>query len=1267
MPPARTARISDRQWDEVETRIKQLVHQHVPLRCKDGSRDTIPEILQRELNIKITVSQLEAKLKEWNVAKNLRLREWKVIMPWLDELEGNGTEYQLFLAEKEIRKTAIDRARRSLRAKSNDDASLGSAAEIIESREICIKIRENNNWVPFKQTAAPIKINAALDEAATQEEDHDLHTSLLDPSPVVSRSQLATSQFQTSQLALCPASTTQGTRYAAPESGCAPTLDLIQAAHYNPHDQTTIGDNYFSLDPPLLIGPAYPTSEITDLWLNTLSPAPDTFDLWMGVEDMPVVQQSHCTIPSANAAATLTEPTQVSVSLWPTEMPAKSTDLLRLMLQHAADYQENNVEFESYELPSLYGLPSLTLPLALPGVEELLDRLLGLIPRDEVDGTFSRANEETNTGSIIRSALIFSIVNNFAGLSELPKASIVSALKYDSKLRSELFQRLRESSAALAKTVLDNLFRATVEACDAKTAKLIIDTGKGTPYAIRLDEIVCTYKGSDYSPLQLAARLYDHEMTKMLLNLGADPNKIAPWQDKMDLSISPLFLAMPDGSRGNFEAAKNTTLALLEHGAITPIHVIQCILGTSRINAISWEAGYLPPLFRALPAADHRECFGIVSDKINPSQQPIICGLSKGARTPECTAIFRLLIENCIDSGCGRCTVDFAENFEQSLTEAAKSGNLELCELHLQNGVPVTIGMFCAAIRSQNQEVIDLCMRHQFIAITPSANIELDDWMPRIPLITTPLAEAVRTENHLLAKIFEGLGAWSLVESLDDHFVAVLSAAARVGDLGSLGRALHLRASGPGVLLFIPLLEAIKHEQTEAALMLLDEGARLNYSDGGTLLVEALVMRNKRILEAILDSNVDVEVVRYETRRIMEEAGKWGDISIIKDLTSMGFNLNHGEETTVLIEAIKLQNNDLVIFLLSSGANPNVQLEAESSWSPLCEAIRIKNEEMVDLLLLKGANPADKFAFIHATKPGNPCLIKLLNAFRMKYSQGLPGFGPDMLIKTIQENEIHLFALLLSAGFDANSFGSKSATPLGFATQTCPNIEFVVQLLDSGVDISRVAVARSLPWETKKQDRASSDAESLESSLEPAILVAVKAGRDAIVRLLLDRGADVNQPARRGVKRTPLQAACELGNWKMVNLLLQRGANVGAPPTRRGGGTALQMAAKGGYIRIVELLISVGASVHEAPSRVFGRSALEGAAENGRLRMLGVLWTAGQSTSGGFPDEEIIRAIKYASQKGHKGCADYLTWLWATHSAGTRGISEEVHAFDAQV
>lgn len=132
MPPARTAQISDRQWDDVQTRIKQLVHQHVPLSCKDGSRVTIPEILQRENNLDITVSQLEAKLKEWNVAKNLRLREWQVIMPWLDELEDIGTEYQVLLAGKEIKKTAIRRARRRLKQNRHDDALLGCEYHLSE-------------------------------------------------------------------------------------------------------------------------------------------------------------------------------------------------------------------------------------------------------------------------------------------------------------------------------------------------------------------------------------------------------------------------------------------------------------------------------------------------------------------------------------------------------------------------------------------------------------------------------------------------------------------------------------------------------------------------------------------------------------------------------------------------------------------------------------------------------------------------------------------------------------------------------------------------------------------------------------------------------------------------------------------------------------------------------------------------------------------------------------------------------------------------------
>ncbi|TLD09452.1 hypothetical protein PspLS_12021 [Pyricularia sp. CBS 133598] len=991
MSPARTARISDRQWDDVEARIKQLVHQHVPLRCKDGSRATISQILQRENNLDITVSQLEAELKEWNIAKNLRLREWKVIMPWLDELDDNGTEYKLLLAGKEIRKTTINRARRSLRASTNEDASTGSedhisTAAIMERREISIEIREKDDWVPFKQIAAPTGATASLDEPGTQEHNGDSQPSLPDPLLFVPNSQPMPSPSYTSHLVLRAASTIRGSGHTAPESNGTPTLDSFQAALYDLQSQSGIVNANCRLNQPFSTGTVLPASGISDFWPIASSPAPGTFDFWTSLEELPLT-----IVASVSASQT-----QPSVCILFNEMPARSYDLLRDMLQHAADARMTAISGEDplFDKDDASQLP------ALPEVDELADRLLGLTPREEVEDTFSRADEVADPGSTIRIAVVHSIINNFAGFDDFPMASILWALQNDAELRSELFRRLHESSAALAKTVVDNLFRATVLARDAETAKLIIEAGKGRPYAAFLEDIVCTFRGTDYNPLQLAAFLSDHKMT----------------QDKMLIA--------------NYTTGRSSS----------------------------------------------------------------------------------------------------------------------------------------------------------------------------------------------------------------------------VGDLRSLKRALLLRAYSDRTLFHSPFMYAIKNNRTEAALTLLDQGAEPIEAH----LLQALVMRNKEIVESILESGINVKASRDAGQVIMEEAGKWGDVSIIRNLTFMGFDLDCDQKTTVLTEAVKLKNKELVMFLLNNGADPNKQGNGCEIGSPLCEAIGVESEEIVDLLLLNGANPADEKAFLNAGKSGIHCLTKLLRAFQKTYPLGLPGFGHESLIKAMHNNEADVLRSLLLAGFDPNSSGSNLATPLGFAIQQSSNIEFVVQLLDSGADVGRVAIIHN-----------SSVQGHTESYLEPALLVAVRSGRGAIAHLLLDRGADINQRAHLGVKRTPLQAACEIGSWKMVNLLLQRGANVGAPPARRGGGTALQMAAKGGHIRIVQLLLSLGASVHEAPSRVLGRSALEGAAENGRLRMLDVLWTAGQSASGGFPDEEITRAIKYAKRKGHKGCADYLAWLWATKSAAITGISWEVHEFGA--
>ena len=76
-----------------------------------------------------------------------------------------------------------------------------------------------------------------------------------------------------------------------------------------------------------------------------------------------------------------------------------------------------------------------------------------------------------------------------------------------------------------------------------------------------------------------------------------------------------------------------------------------------------------------------------------------------------------------------------------------------------------------------------------------------------------------------------------------------------------------------------------------------------------------------------------------------------------------------------------------------------------------------------------------------------------------------------------------------------------------------------------------------------------------------------------IIRVLLDKGANVNQPARY---KTALMHAAEQGHADFVQLLLARGAQVNAVTDE---GTALMEAVKGGHTEIVKLLLTSGADV----------------------------------------------------------------------------------------
>ncbi|KAJ7278295.1 ankyrin repeat domain-containing protein [Mycena rebaudengoi] len=372
--------------------------------------------------------------------------------------------------------------------------------------------------------------------------------------------------------------------------------------------------------------------------------------------------------------------------------------------------------------------------------------------------------------------------------------------------------------------------------------------------------------------------------------------------------------------------------------------------------------------------------------------------------------------------------------------------------------------------------------------------------------------------------------------------------------------------------------DAASVEGHEAVVQLLfNQGANVNAQGGhyGTALQAASVEGHEAVVQLLLNlgANVNAQGGQYGTA--LQAASVEGHEAVVQLLLNQGANVNvQGGHYGTALQAASVEGHEAVVqLLLNQGANVNVQ---GGHYGTALQAASVEGHEaVVQLLLNQGANVSAQggrfgTALQAASRTGDEGVVKLLiDQGADVNAQG--GYYGNALQAASYRGHEAVVQLLLNRGADVNAQGGYYEHALQAAS--VEGHEAVVQLLlNRGADVNAQGGRLGNALQT-----ASFNGNALGGVSGTALQAASYRGHEAVVQLLLNRGADLN--AQGGYYGHALQAASYEGHEAVVQLLLNRGADVNAQGGRFW--TALQAASTNGHEEVIQLLLANGALPNE--------------------------------------------------------------------------------------
>ncbi len=286
-----------------------------------------------------------------------------------------------------------------------------------------------------------------------------------------------------------------------------------------------------------------------------------------------------------------------------------------------------------------------------------------------------------------------------------------------------------------------------------------------------------------------------------------------------------------------------------------------------------------------------------------------------------------------------------------------------------------------------------------------------------------------------------------------------------------------------------------------------------------------------------------------EVFRAIDAAALSGKLEISKLLLDLGAQMTYN----TLPFAVTSENEDLITMLLDRGANVNGI--GSFKIPPLAAAIRTKNTRVISTLEARGASilmhdqEYCRAILQAATEVGNIPVAERLVRFASRLHSSDLGAALDTALENDQDEIVQI---LIELGDTVNCRPRSMESPLSKAIKKRKQ-NLVFSMLDAGIDPNcRVnpPLIGAVEWGHTSMIKAlifvGADVnESGVSVLHPrvALTVAVSQQDLTIVQLLLDAGADINNPKARKRGFTALSAAVEKGDFKMACYLLNYGAD----------------------------------------------------------------------------------------------------------------------------